>query len=175
MNTFKSPPPFYRSLENGAFVFSFSSTSSKPLPKKIFRKRKRFFGHWSASSTAHSSIRAEKKSLLPSAILSDGTKHNSSQSLLYGLCSAPSDNANKKQFFSARIPLSFPPLITVSYPYKDFRWVSLSNPTIFCTKCSPHFFQHHSQFPPLPKFLQPMFGIPFTEIGPFHSCLTCAD
>ncbi|WP_213188626.1 hypothetical protein [Cloacibacterium caeni] len=56
-----------------------------------------------------------KKSLLPSAILSDGTKHNSSQSLLYGLCSAPSDNANKKQFFSARIPLSLPPLITVCH------------------------------------------------------------
>ena len=53
-------PERSRRAENGALVFSFSSTSSKPLPKKIFRKRKRFFGHWSASSTAHSSIRAEK-------------------------------------------------------------------------------------------------------------------
>ena len=58
-------PERSRRAENGALVFSFSSTSSKPLPKKIFRKRKRFFGHWSASSTAHSSIRAEKNHFYP--------------------------------------------------------------------------------------------------------------
>ena len=137
-------------------------------------KRKRFFGHWSASSTAHSSIRAEKKSLFPSPILSDGTKHNSSQSLLYGLCSAPSDNANKKQFFSARIPLSFPPLITVCHLF-TFLPSCIFLHHHFLHEVFTPFFQHHSQFPPLPKFLQPMFGIPFTEIGPFHSCLTCAD
>ena len=115
-----------------------------------------------------------KKSLLSSAILSDGTKHNSSHSILYGLCSAPSDNANKKQFFSAIIPLSFPPLITVCHLFTFLPTCIFLHHHFLHEVCTP-FFQHHSQFPPLPKFLQPMFGITFTEIGPFHSCLTCAD
>jgi hypothetical protein len=78
---------------------------------------------------------------------------------------ARAENSQAKHFLSALHTTVFTAAFSGSYPNKDFRWVSLSNPTIFLRVC----------FPVLPTLFQvpPVYSrIHFTDSEePFFSAV----
>lgn len=101
-------------------------------------KRKRFFCHWSASSTAHSSIRAEKNHFFPPLY------YQTAQSIivvkvfylvyaLRHLITPTKSNFFQLEYHCLSLRLSR------SVIYLRFYLVVFFYTTIFCTKCSPRF------------------------------------
>ena len=121
-------------------VYSFSLFPVPPANhcQKIFIKRKRFFCHWSASSTAHSSIRAEKNHFFPPLY------YQTAQSIivvkvfnmvyaLRHLITPTKSNFFQLEYHCLSLRLSR------SVIYLRFYLVVFFYTTIFCTKCSPRF------------------------------------
>ena len=75
LNQRKMHPERSRRAENGAHVFSFSSTSSKPLPKKSLEKEKDFLVIGQLPVPRTVVLQAEENCFIHSNILSTHQKH----------------------------------------------------------------------------------------------------